>query len=497
MSDRAALYARISVDKSGDEVGVTRQLADMRELAHRNGYDVVAEIKEKAISASKGLHRPGYEQVRQLVTSGQIDHVLCWQTSRLVRSRKDRADVIGTFGTHNVDIIAVKGPSLDLRTAYGRGMADMLTAFDSMEGEVKAERVSAAIADLARRGHAWGFCPFGWDRTGRGIHTRQIENVAEAAIVRELVDRLLAGESLNELYRDMNARGVPAPGFAQWSKLPDDVRAARLANGRRPPSQLWAKSTVRTLVIRDANVAVRRYRKRDNGGTELPGGWPAIVDREKHDRVVKMLAAPERRSHSGPRPGARKHLLTNGVGKCGVCGDVLRVSHRNGRRDNTLIYMCNGPRGCTGRTQAHVDDLVARVVVGRLAKPDALEWMLGDDERARQSARICDELQGRLDEAADSHADGKIDIRQLERITAKLAPQIETARRERDASLRLLDVGVLRPLAGPKAAERWAAMAVTQRRAVLETLDIEVVLLRREKRGPGFEPESVDIRWKS
>ena len=41
----------------------------------------------------------------------------------------------------------------------------MMTAFDSMEGEVKAERVSAAIADLAqtRQGHG-GDCPYGWDR---------------------------------------------------------------------------------------------------------------------------------------------------------------------------------------------------------------------------------------------------------------------------------------------------------------------------------------------
>ena len=237
-----------------------------------------------------------------------------------MRSRKDRAEVINTFGKHNVDVIAVKGPSFDLRSAYGRGMADMVTAFDSMEGEVKAERVSAAIADLARRGKSWGHCPYGWDRVGSGIHAQQVVNEHEAAIVRELVDRLLAGESLNELYRDMNARGEPAPGYAQWEKLPDQVRTQRKAKGRQPPTQRWAKSTVRTLVLRDANVAVRRYRKRDNGGTEMPGDWPPIVERAKHDRVVALLSSPERRSHSGPRPGARKHLLTNGIGKCGVCG---------------------------------------------------------------------------------------------------------------------------------------------------------------------------------
>ena len=495
MRERAVLYARISVDKTGDEVGVTRQLHDMRQLAETRGYDVVAEVREDDISASKGLHRPGYEQVWKLVRGAGVDHVIVWQSSRLMRSRKDRAEVINTFGKHNVDVIAVKGPSLDLRSAYGRGMADMMTSFDSMEGEVKAERVSAAIADLARRGKAWGHCPYGWDRAGSGIHAQQVVNEHEAAIVRELVDRLLAGESLNELYRDMNARGEPAPGYAQWMKLPEEVRAQRKAKDRQPPTQRWAKSTVRTLVIRDANIAVRRYRKRDNGGTEMPGDWPPIVDRAKHDRIVALLASPDRRSHSGPRPGARKHLLTNGIGKCGVCGGVLRVARRNGRRDQTSIYQCAGPHGCTGRVQAHVDDLVTRVAIGRLAQPDALDWLRGDDEQARRLAQRCDELQRRLDDAADSYAEAKITARQLERITARLTPDLEAAQRQRDAAARSLDIDALRPLAGPEAAARWESLSTPQRRAVLETLGIEVVLLPREKHGPGFEPETVRIEW--
>ena len=196
--------------------------------------------------------------------------MIVWQSSRLMRSRKDRAEVINTFGKHNVDIIAVKGPSFDLRSAYGRGMADMVTSFDTMEGEVKAERVSAAIADLARRGKAWGYCPYGWDRTGRGIHAEQVVNEHEAAIVRELVDRLLAGESLNELYRDMNARGEPAPGYAQWEKLPDELRAQRNrraarrlpSGGRSRPFARWCCVTriSRFADIASATTAEQKWR---------------------------------------------------------------------------------------------------------------------------------------------------------------------------------------------------------------------------------------------
>nr|MDT0525068.1 recombinase family protein [Streptomyces sp. DSM 41633] len=120
MKERAVLYARISYDRTGEEVGVTRQMHDMRELAKARGYEVVAEHADNDISATKGLTRPGYQEVWELVRAGAVDHLLVWQTSRFVRSRAERAEVIETFGRHSVDIVAVKGPSLDLRSAYGR-----------------------------------------------------------------------------------------------------------------------------------------------------------------------------------------------------------------------------------------------------------------------------------------------------------------------------------------------------------------------------------------
>ena len=496
MRERAVLYARISLDKTGDQVGVTRQLHDMRQLAETRGYDVVAEVTEDAISASKGLRRPGYEQVWKLVRSAGVDHVIVWQSSRLMRSRKDRAEVINTFGKHNVDVIAVKGPSFDLRSAYGRGMADMVTSFDTMEGEVKAERVSAAIADLARRGKAWGHCPYGWDRAGSGIHTHQIINEHEAAIVRELVDRLLAGESLNELYRDMNARGEPAPGYAQWMKLPEELRAQRKTKGRQPPTQRWAKSTVRTLVIRDANIAVRRYRKRDNGGTEMAGDWPPIIERAKHDRIVALLASPDRRSHSGaaPRraetPAHQRHRQVRGVRREAAGGPP----HRAGRPHLSSTRA----KGAAAPAASRHTSTTSSPELRSGGWPNPMRWTgcWATTSRRVRLAERCDELPRRLDDAADSYADAKITARQLERITARLTPDLEAARRERDAAVRSLDIEALRPLAGPEAAARWESLSVAARRAVLETLGVEVVLLPRAKHGPGFEPETVRIEWK-
>lgn len=500
--ERAVLYARISYDRRGEQVGVTRQMEAMRKLAHARGWRVVEEIAENDISATKGLDRPGYDKVWTLVTGGQVDHVVVWQTSRLMRSRRDRADVIETFGRHRVDVVAVEGPSLDLRTAYGRGAADLLTSFDSVEGEVKAERVAEALADLKRRGKPWGLVPYGWDRTGGGYDAVQTVNQHEAAIVEELVDRLLVGESLNALYRDMNDRGEPAPGWVVWMKRTPESREASFRKGRKEPTKLWAKSTIRTLVSRDINAGIRERRE---DGTVIEGDWPAIVDRGKHERVRALLAGPtvtvtrlgrtwqqDRRTHSGPRPGARKNLLTNGIGRCGVCGDMLRVAKRSGRKTIQTIYTCRG-RGCTGRVQERVDQLVSAIVIARLKRPDALDWLMGDDNAVRLLADRCTELQRRLDEAADMFAAGRITAGQLDRITAGIKPGLEAAQRERDAAVRGLDVEALRPLAGDAAEARWEELSVSQRRAVLDTIGVDVVLLPRKLNGPGFEGDTVQV----
>ncbi|SHT46736.1 recombinase [Mycobacteroides abscessus subsp. abscessus] len=500
--ERAVLYARISYDRRGEQVGVTRQLEAMRKLAERQGWLVVDEIAENDISATKGLHRPGYDRVWALVTAGQVDHVVVWQSSRLMRSRKDRAAVIETFGRHRVDVVAVEGPSLDLRSAYGRGVADLLTSFDSLEGEVKAERVAEALADLKQRGKPWGLTPYGWDRSGGGYDAEQTINQHEAEVVRELVDRLLAGESLNELYRDMNARGEPAPGWVVWHKRSPESREASLRKGRSEPTKLWAKSTIRTLVSRDINAGIRDRRDDD---TTITGDWPPIVDPEKHELVRALLTASTvnvtrsgrtwqqaRRSHSGPRPGARKHLLTNGIGRCGVCGDLLRVAKRSGRKTIQTIYMCRGV-GCTGRVQENVDNLVSTVVIARLQRPDALDWLMGDEQEVRRLDNRCVELQARLDDAADMFAVGKITASQLDRITAGVMPDLEAAQRDRDAAVGATDLAAVRPLAGAKAEARWGELSVAQRRAVLETMGVEVVLMPRKLHGPGFEADTVRI----
>lgn len=105
------------------------------------------------------------------------------------------------------------------------------------------------------------------------------------------------------------------------------------------------------------------------------------------------------------------------------------------------------------------------------------------------------ELNRRLAEAADAFADGAITAEQLRRITAHLQPEIDDAEQRRNEYVVSLDIDAIRPLAGPTAQQRWDAMTIATRRAVVETLGIRV-LIDRTRPGPGFDPASVQVMWR-
>ncbi len=468
MTERAALYARISEDPLGLERGVGRQLLeDGRALATARGWQIVGEFVDNDITALRGRPRQRYADLMTAVDRGEVTRIVAYMTSRLWRNRRERADAIDRLARARVAVAAVKGPDLDFSTAAGRMLAGVLGEFDTHESEVKGERVARAALQRAQEGRANGAALYGWrreyqrDGRGRVLGFTDVEDPAEADTVRRVVDELLTGASLRDIADDLNTRGLPSP------------------NGKR-----WGTSSVRKVALRPANIGQRVHA----GQVVGPAAWPAIVEPSKHERVTAMLRDPGRRSS---RSGARRHLLSYGVGGCGVCGGRLRVATKRGH----ALYVCE-PRGCVGRRQDRVDPLVEQIVVERLRRPDARRAFTRDDREARDARERAETLRARLDTAADEYAAGNITAAQLRRISETLRPQLADAERKAAEAVRGVDPDALAELVGEDAERRWQALTVAQQRAVLETIGL-VVTIMPTRQGPGFDPESVAIEWRS
>lgn len=492
-AEQVAIYARISEDDKLTEEGVTSQLQDGRKLAEARGWEVVAEWSDNDISATHGAHRPGYQALMADAALGRFSRIVVFHTSRLWRNRRERAEGIDILQRARVSVAAVKGPELDLGTAYGRGMAGLLGEFDTMESEVKSERVARAALRRAENGNPNGAVPFGWSRVietndaGVRIGARDVHDPATAPVVHEVCRRLLAGEPLRSVTEWLNESGVPAPGAA--FTMAKRTRSVTNQDGSR-----WGKTSVKKLALRPANAGLRMYHAGRSDERLLAAKIEPIISRAEWERLRLMLTAPERRTS---KPGGRKHLLSWGIGKCGVCGSVLRVSLKGNQIHGSkkLLYVCDD-KGCVGRNEAAVDGLVRAVMVKRLSRPDAVELLSGDEDAAEDALDRAADLRTRLNVAADDYADGKITAEQLRRITGKLTPQIESAEREAAAARPDVPFELLTKVAGPLAAEQWDALSLAQRRTLVAGLIDSVTILPVTKRGPGFDPETVKVAWK-
>ncbi len=489
---QVGLYARISEDASGDAVGVQRQLEDARAMASASGWDIAGEWMDNDVSALNGAPRPGYRALMAAAELGKIQKIVVFHTSRLWRNRLERAEGIKVLAEARVSIAAVKGPELDLGSAYGRGLAGLIGEFDTLESEVKGERVRAAAEKRARAGRASGPVAYGWVRepVSGPENFRDVIDPHAADVVRHIVKQLLSGVPLHALARELNAAGEPTPSAY--------VEARRVKNGRDPArsrariEEAWGPGTVKKLALRPSNVALRIHHRGRATETYFDAAWDPLITREQYEAVRAMFKP----GAVIGRRGDRQYLLTGGVGYCEVCGGILRTAMKGKPGHKTRLYVCES--GCVGRKITNVDELVRAVVSARLASDDLADLLsTKQPDDAPRRERMA-EIRVRLDEAAESFGSGNITLQQLETISARLRPELE-ALEAAAPEARGVPIGLGADIAAAgtpeRIAELWGGWTVPQRRALIEALGLRVII-KPAKGGPGFKPEGVGIEWK-
>lgn len=478
---RTGIYVRISSDIEGTGLGVARQRADCEALAERLGWQVVGVYEDNDVSASKGTLRPAYQRMVRDIESGQINAVIVWDVDRLTRTPRELEDVIDFAERQGLKLASVGG-DIDLATEQGRMMARMKGTVARYEIEQSRRRLKRKHAELAAAGRHNGPRPFGWDLVSVNGHKVLRINPAEAEIIRECVRRVLAGEGLWRIVKDLNARGV------------------KTSTGRS-----WQTQVLRRMLLRWRNCGVRTH----NGHEVAAGQWEPIIDRETHERVVATLTDPARRANN--RGTEVKYLLT-GIATCGECRrpvvgtaefsyDVKAPTKVDPDRTRTRFY----PRaykcphaGCmkVQRRMDDVDELVSGVVVGLLEREGVV--VLGGDPSAAAGARArIESLEAKLSIAADQFAEDLITAEQLKRITGRLRPELDS---EKARLRRSVPDDSLSRFTGVTARQAWREADVETRRRVLRALaEAASMGITIDRVGPGngaeFDPGSVRIDW--
>jgi len=394
-----AIDARISADVDGKSLGVQRQLEDCRKLAADRGWPVGAEYVDNDVSAFSGKPRREYARMLADLESAARDAVIVYNLDRLHRRPVELEEFVALCEWVGVSQVATVTADIDLGNDDGLFMARIFAASAAKESGRKSARVRRKLVQNAERGLPHGSVrPFGYEPDK--ITIRQ----SEAVVVREMVDRYLAGQSIKSLTVWLNESRI-APAVAKS----------------------WQTSAVRQILCSGRIAGLREHRGQVIG----PAKWPAIITPAERDRVLARVAA---RAVTKTR-AARTYLLS-GMLRCGRCGNRLFSQAHHVNPDNRVRrYVClKGPdHGGCGRLTVvaePVEQLLTDAVLTRLDSPHLAEALDGRSNADRDVAALAAAVeadQTRLDELAGLYADGAISARGRWRPVRDLGPGIGQA----------------------------------------------------------------------
>ena len=159
MQRHIAVYVRVSSKRQD----LRSQKPDLEKwaLAYADGRRVVW-YSDKA--SGKTMDRPGWRKLEAAIQSGDVETVVCWRLDRLGRTASGLTALFDDLQRRKIGLVSVRD-GLDLSTAAGRLMANVLASVASYENEVRSERIVAGQQAARAGGKAWGGSKKGRRRT--------------------------------------------------------------------------------------------------------------------------------------------------------------------------------------------------------------------------------------------------------------------------------------------------------------------------------------------
>ncbi|MEU2986247.1 recombinase family protein [Micromonospora aurantiaca] len=456
---RAAKYRRISDDREGRELGVTRQDEDLDLLGERLNLDFVADFVDNDISASTKSQkkRPDYQRMLAGARAGEFEVIAAYTSGRLTRRPREHEDLIDLAVQYGIEFAYVRSPSFDLRTAQGRRIARTLAAQDAGEAEEIAERVQRDTLRRAKAGlwHGGSIAPQGYELV-HGEKDRVIGlrlHPTQSALLQEGARRLLAGESLYAICNDWNSRGLTTRDGAHWRS-----------------------STLRRALLSPSAIAKRAHK--DAPGELFDTDWPALLERDTWDRLHDLLGDPKRKFQAIDGSYAGKRAMGGGVSVCDPCGKKL-ISQRHSRNGQVRLIchrQATGGCGVVTINYALLESFVLDMLLARLDSPEFHAALATkptdttDQERALRDE--LEQLEVQRKRAGQSfvlgimtEAEAQQAVREVEERQAKISGELASL----VASLVVSEVR-----SADDARKLWASADVSRRRRFVQSFVTEV-----------------------
>lgn len=410
MTKRALVYVRQSMDNAE---GIDRQVRRCHALVEARDWQLVATLRDNAVSASKSRESAEWAEVIRRAGAGEFDVIVATKLDRIARRVRDVLDL------QDLGIaIATLENDIDTTTASGRFQAQLLASLAELEASRKGERHRDAHADRAARGiPRTTKRPYGWKADG--IHLEE----AEAEHLRIALRSIIAGGSIRGECRRMNDAGARTPSYASGS------------GGRE-----WTPKTLVSVLDRPRIAGINTYQGVETEHSVIE----PVVSREEWEEYRAVRKDPDRLTRK-PGRSPLEHWAS-GVATC-PCGATLGASTAQGRGKRYPYYRCRetgpGHVGIAAKTlEAALSRQVYAQIIHRRGRTPEDGTLSGLRLRRREVQRI-------ITEAANTALTSENPT------TRKTALGIQTAHEAEDAALS----GQIDALLAAGTAEDWAAVA--------------------------------------
>ncbi len=149
---RAALYLRVSTDRQT----VENQELQLRQIAERRGWEVVAVYNDAGISGAKSRKdRPGLDKMLRDASKGEFNVVMAWAIDRIGRSLLDLLTTIQHLEACGADLY-LDQQAIDTTTPMGKLLYQVCGAFAEFERAMIQQRIHAGLTRAKKAGKQLG-----------------------------------------------------------------------------------------------------------------------------------------------------------------------------------------------------------------------------------------------------------------------------------------------------------------------------------------------------
>lgn len=322
----------------------------------RQGWQVVTEFCDAAISGSSLHNRPGLLDLLVAAQQRQFDAVLTESIDRLSRDLEDIAGLHKRLAYWGVKIVTLADGEVGKLHVGLKGIIASIY-LDDLAQKTRRGQVGRVKAGRIPGGKSYGYDVVreGDDRGQRTI------NEAEAEVVHRIFREYVDGESPIGIATRLNAAKVPSPRGGQWNA--STINGSRLRLNGIINNRLYAGRLVynRQRFIKEPATGKRQAR-RNPPEQWLEQAIPelAIVSAEVFEAAQArraLLGGPRSNGAELGRKRRPKHLLS-GLLKCASCGASMIIV--GGDRVGCSAHQNKGT--CDNRRSIRLAEIEERVV---------------------------------------------------------------------------------------------------------------------------------------